>query len=93
MRKTASWHLPYPHLPSLKASIDTIEGGENLASDEDRLREHGQKDHYKTFGTDLIEYINTKFAKFEALLLNDSALKKRLEADHNARGVVFWCVK
>jgi phosphoglycolate phosphatase len=71
----------------------TLEGGENLTADEDRLRLHGQGDHYKTFGTDLIEYLQSKFAKFEALLLNESDLKKKLRANHNAYGVVFWCVK
>lgn len=71
----------------------TTEGGELLASDADRLREHGQKDHYKTFGTDLIDYIRGKFSKFEALLLENSETRTKLKADHNAEGVIFWCSK
>lgn len=71
----------------------TIEFGENLPTDQDRLREHGQRDHYKTFGTDLIEYLQTKFSKFEAMLLDDSELVRSLRTNHNAWGVVFWCAK
>lgn len=72
---------------------DTIEDGEFLASDAERLRIHGQADHIKTFGTDLIEYLSIKFLNFEALLLNESDIKKRLRKDHNAYGIVFWCQK
>jgi len=82
-----------PDYPITKGVKDTIEGGENLATDEDRLLVHGQTDHYKTFGVDLIEYIKGKFVSFEALLLNESDLKQKLRVEHNASGVVFWCVK
>ena len=77
----------------MRGGRETKEGGEFLATDADRIREHGQGDHYKTFGTDLIDYLQTKFSKFEALLLNDNDLSKNLRTDHNASGVVFWCAK
>ena len=72
---------------------ETIEGGEFLPSDRDRFRIHGQEDHFKTFGTDLLEYVKTNFTKGEALLLEDSDLKKKLKNEHNAESVIFWCVK
>lgn len=83
--------IPDCHI--IKGVKDTVEGGENLATDEDRLREHGQEDHCKTFGVDLIEYIKGKFTSFEAHLLNNSDLKQNLLSDHNAWSLVFWCVK
>jgi phosphoglycolate phosphatase len=83
-------------IPDYRITIgvkDTVEGGENLATDEDRLREHGLEDHYKSFGTDLIDYLQKKFTKFEALLMENSDLKQKLRDDHNAQEIVFWCVR
>ena len=37
----------------------TVEYGENLSSDQERIRFHGQHDHVKTFGFDFIEYFNS----------------------------------
>ena len=71
----------------------SIQGGEDLETDEDRLREHGQEDHYKTFGYDLVDYLQTKFPKFELLFLKDSDLKKKLKSDHSAGGIIFFCMK
>jgi len=45
-------------IPFINFSDMTIEGGENLPSDAERLRIHGQGDHYKTFGKDLLDYFN-----------------------------------
>lgn len=44
-------------VPSIKPYA-SIQGGEYLSSDEDRIRLHGQSDHYKTFGCDFIEYMS-----------------------------------
>lgn len=71
----------------------SVEGGESLPSDKHRLHIHGQSDHYKTFGKDLIDYLRNKFANIDVLLLEDSCLKQRLLQNHNASGLVFWCVK
>lgn len=44
-------------LPQVRMNCDTIEGGEYLSTDADRLKAHGQGDHYKTFGKDLYEHM------------------------------------
>ena len=44
-------------VPGPKMSIETIEGGEHLASDDERLAKFGQIDHLKVFGRDLPEYL------------------------------------
>ncbi len=46
-------------LPGVSRTLKTVQGGENLPSDEERLRLHGQSDHYKSFGYDLIEWFNS----------------------------------
>ena len=44
--------VPGPYLDRL-----TQEGGEHLASDEERLARFLQEDHFKVFGTDFVEFI------------------------------------
>jgi SAM-dependent methyltransferase len=51
-------------LPGISRSSITIQGGENLPQDEDRLRLHGQSDHYKSFGYDLIDWFNSVKGSF-----------------------------
>lgn len=46
-------------LPGLSRTLISVEGGEGLASDEDRIRLHGQSDHFKSFGYDLIEWFDS----------------------------------
>jgi SAM-dependent methyltransferase len=82
-----------PDYRILKGVKHTIEGGELLESDLDRLRQHGQEDHYKTFGTDLIDYLQFKFPNFEAMFIEPNELSIRLKNDHNAWGVILWCGK
>ena len=41
------------------AKINTLEGGELLSSDADRLKLHGQADHYKTFGRDFFDFFES----------------------------------
>ena len=51
-------------IPGVRQDIDSIEGGENLPSDEERLKYHGQRDHYKTFGKDLYQHMDSKNGLF-----------------------------
>ena len=44
-------------VPGPRMSIETQEGGEMLASDEERFKKFGQVDHFKMFGGDLIAYM------------------------------------
>jgi phosphoglycolate phosphatase len=46
-------------LPGISRTSKTMQGGENLPSDVERLRLHGQSDHYKSFGYDLLEWFNS----------------------------------
>lgn len=43
-------------LPGISQTTKTVQGGENLTSDDERLRLHGQTDHYKSFGYDFIDW-------------------------------------
>lgn len=45
-------------IPGVDLHRNTIEGGEYLQSDAERLLQFGQEDHYKSFGNDLIEHLN-----------------------------------
>jgi predicted SAM-dependent methyltransferase len=47
-------------IPPVYMNRSTIQDGENLPSDEDRIRMHGQKDHYKTFGKDFVEWFQER---------------------------------
>lgn len=76
-----------------KGIKETIEGGEFLPSNEDRLKIHGQVDHYKTFGADLIDYLTSQFSEFTPRLLNNCELSDKIKLEHNAFGIVFWCKK
>jgi len=69
----------------------SIEGGELLADDQARLTAHGQEDHYKTFGLDLIEHLHSSFSSVECLADRRDSANQGLVADHNAWGIVFWC--
>lgn len=51
-------------LPGISRTTVTLQGGEHLPSDDDRLRIHGQSDHYKSFGYDLIEWFNSANGSF-----------------------------
>jgi SAM-dependent methyltransferase len=51
-------------LPGISRTATTVQGGEHLPSDKDRLRLHGQSDHYKSFGYDLIEWFNSAKGSF-----------------------------
>jgi len=44
-------------VPGPKMSVLTVEGGEHLASDAERLRVFGQADHLKLFGRDLPDFL------------------------------------
>jgi phosphoglycolate phosphatase len=46
-------------VPGPLLSVPTVEGGEHLATDAERIERFGQKDHLKQFGKDLAEYMAT----------------------------------
>lgn len=57
-------------IPFVNRNTNTIEGGEVLPSDADRINIHGQKDHYKTFGNDLLEYLENQNGYFCAATID-----------------------
>lgn len=54
-------------IPPIRWSLLTVQGGENLPTDDDRARLHGQGDHYKTFGYDLYELMKSLPGSFEEM--------------------------
>ena len=52
-------------LPGISSATVTVQGGEYLPSDEDRRRIHGQSDHYKSFGYDLVEWFKSTPGRFD----------------------------
>lgn len=82
-----------PEVGIARKRTQTVEGGEHLASDADRLREHGQGDHIRTFGLDLLEYLRAKFATFKPYFQVEDDTLRRIKSMHNAHSMVFWCVK
>lgn len=47
-------------VPNISSSTITIQYGENLATDDERLILHGQGDHYKSFGYDFFEWFKAR---------------------------------
>lgn len=45
-------------IPGVSQKTLSIQGGESLSSDAERVRIHGQSDHYKSFGYDFIEFFS-----------------------------------
>jgi len=82
-----------PDYHMTKGLKETREGGELLASDSDRVREFGQGDHYKMFGTDLISFLESRFSQFKPFFMKNDDFSKNPRMEHNACGIVFWCVK
>jgi SAM-dependent methyltransferase len=77
----------------MKGIVKSVEGGEHLSSDKDRLKNFGQGDHYKWLGLDFIEYLKTKFSTVELLADRRNQDSKELIDKHNAWGIVFFCQK
>ena len=77
----------------LSGHSNTIDGGEFLLSDDDRLKIHGQTDHLKTFGNDLIIYLIYKFSSVELLLRPGTAECNEMIKNHNASGIIYFCQK
>lgn len=77
----------------MKGIVKSVEGGEHLPSDEERLKKFGQGDHYKSLGLDFIEYLKTTFSTVELLADRRSPDCQELMDKHNARGIVFFCQK
>jgi hypothetical protein len=53
--------------PPISLTSETKQGGELLASDPERIRLFGQKDHYKRFGYDLLEWFQAMPGYFKAI--------------------------
>jgi phosphoglycolate phosphatase len=51
-------------IPGVYLDRETIQGGELLATDEERLRNFGQSDHYKHFGHDFIDWFKKTSGTF-----------------------------
>lgn len=71
------------HVPLAKnfLSIKTIEGGEFLNNDEERVLLHGEKDHYKTFGYDFFIEMKKLNGNFFIERFTEE-FKKSIEAFH-----------
>jgi len=71
------------HVPLAKdfLSTKTIEGGEFLTSDEERILIHGENDHYKTFGYDFFIEIKKLNGNFCVETFTEE-FKKSIEAFH-----------
>jgi len=54
-------------MPGISIKSTTVQGGEHLPSDKDRLLLHGQSDHFKSFGNDLIEWFGSVKGSFKAM--------------------------
>lgn len=72
---------------------DSLEGGEKLPSDEERIEKFGKFNHYKWLGMDFVEYLRQKFSVVELLADPREDSTKSLIAKHNAKGIVFYCQK
>lgn len=66
LRKNCRMIFTIPHVSTTKLSI---QGGENLETDEERIKLHGQRDHYKSFGKDFFEWFekNKHLGVFELI--------------------------
>jgi len=73
--------------------IKSVEGGENLETDEERLALFGQEDHYKLLGSDFVDYLRCKFSQVELLADSRDGQWHQILASHNAKGLVFFCKK
>jgi hypothetical protein len=71
----------------------SVEGGENLETDAERLKLFGQEDHYKLLGVDLVDYLRSKFSSVDLLADPRSIEAAAMLAKHNATGIVFACKK
>ena len=77
-------------VPVIRKDRPTLEGGEDLASNDERLKVHGQVDHYKTFGTDFLPYCNALPAQFYEM---DISGEKRVELQASKLEPVFVLTK
>lgn len=73
--------------------LPSQEGGEKLATDEERLKTFGQEDHYKWLGTDFIDYLKSKFSSVRLLADRRNDAHANMLIKHNAWGIVFVCQK
>lgn len=65
-------------IPLVNNNSETIQGGENLSQSE-RIKLHGQFDHYKTFGKDFFKVLNYLPGKFSIVNISDE-IRKQLHA-------------
>ena len=56
-------HLVFT-IPGISNKALTIQGGEHLSNDFERIRLHGQADHFKTFGYDLMDWFKKMPGEF-----------------------------
>lgn len=93
LEKGGAMVFTFPDAYIMKGIVESIEGGEKLSSDRERLEKFGQHDHYKWLGLDFVEYLKTKFSIVELLADRRSQDCQELMKKHNAWGIVFFCRK
>jgi phosphoglycolate phosphatase len=73
--------------------LNSVEGGEFLPSDVQRIRLFGQCDHLKWLGVDFVSYLYSKFSSVHIFCDPRTSDGHFLMATHNAVGLVFACRK
>ncbi len=73
--------------------LRSIEDGENLSSDVERLRLFGQEDHFKWLGVDFVSHLYSTFSSVELYCDPRTIDGYSQMRSHNAVGIVFACRK
>lgn len=82
-----------PDIKILQQVPLSIQGGESLSSDADRIAKFGQKDHFKWLCLDLLEFSGNLYSEFRLFLDPRNSESQTALAHHNAQGIVFFCRK
>lgn len=75
-------------IPLSRSRQTTVQFGELLPNDGERLRLHGQRDHFKSFGSDFLEWFQAFPGHFEAMRIPES-LRAAVSAPHD--DVFVYC--
>jgi phosphoglycolate phosphatase len=59
-------------IPLSRSRPATVQFGELLSGDEERLRLHGQRDHFKSFGADFLEWFQSVPGHFQVMQIPQS---------------------
>jgi hypothetical protein len=75
-------------IPLSRSRPTTAQFGELLPSDEERLRLHGQGDHFKSFGADFLERFQAVPGHFKVMRIPQS-VRAAISAPHD--DVFVYC--